>query len=57
METNPASWGDFEEFKNSKAIIEALKVVNDHYTLALVQEKQIQYFLQVTAEHQAMLPE
>ena len=60
METNPASWGDFEEFKNAKAIIEALKVVNDHAErgIALVQEysglltkgeEQLQYLLQVTA--------
>ena len=65
METNPASWGDFGQFENSKAIIKAMKVVNDHYkrVLAHVQEysellnkgeRQIQCFLQGTAEHRAM---
>ena len=61
-ETNPASCGDVEEFEYSKAIIKALNVVNDHAEcgIALVQEnsglltngeKQLQDFLQVTAEH------
>ena len=67
METNPASWGDVEEFKNAKAIIKALKVVNDHAerVVALVQEysglltkgeEQLQYLLQVIAEHRKMFP-
>ena len=68
MQTNPASWGDVEEFKNAKAIIKALKVVNDHAErgVALVQEyselltkgeEQLQYLLQVTAEHRKMFPD
>lgn len=68
IETNPASWGDVEEFKNAKAIIKALKVVNDHAErgVALIQEysglltkgeQQLQYLLQVTAEHRKMFPD
>ena len=67
LEANPESWEDLEDFKKTKAIVGALKVVNDHAErgVALVQdfsglltkgEEQLQYLLQVVGEHRKMFP-
>ena len=63
--TNPASWENLEEFKQAKAIVGTLKVVNDNAerAVALVQnfsgsitkdEEQLQYLLQVIEDHRRM---
>lgn len=68
LEANPKSWEDLEDFKKTKAIVGALKVVNDHAErgVALVQdfsglltkgEEQLQYLLQVVGEHRKMFPD
>lgn len=68
LEANPASWEDLEDFKTAKAIVGALKVVNDHAErgVALVQEfsglltkgeEQLQFLLQVVGEHRKMFPD
>lgn len=60
--------GDLDDFKSRKDIVKALKVVSDHSKsgAALVQkfsglltkrEEQLQYLVQVVADHRKMFPD
>ena len=66
--THPSTWANLEEFKQAKAIVGSLKVVNDNAerAVALVQnfsgsitkdEEQLQYLLQVVQDHRRMFPD